>query len=117
MKTLSLLSFLLLATFLAHADQQPSFRLSPAAKRKLAENAVALKPGDSFQTVTNALGVATFDQPLMQKDSREIVGRELKFYAVIWQSGLVNESQDELVDVMLDKAGRVRSVYIRLTLK
>src|SRR5689334_13095955 len=117
MKTVLVFSFLLLAATFARAEQHPSFQLSAAAKRKLAEKAVALKTGDSFQTVTNALGTPTYDQPLMAKDSREIVGRDLKFYAVISQPGLVNELQDELVDVTLDKAGRVRSVYIRLTLK
>jgi hypothetical protein len=116
MKTLIAFSILLLATSLAQAEQHPSFKLSAAAKRKLVEKAVALKVGDSLQTVTNALGVASFDQPLMRKDSNEIVGRDLKYFAVTWQSGLVNELQDELVDVTLDKAGRVRSVYIRVTL-
>lgn len=77
---------------------------------------MALKMGDSFQTVTNALGVPSFDQPLLGKDSREIVGRDLKYFAVIWQPGSADESQNELVDVTLDKAGRVRAVYIRLTL-
>jgi len=116
MKTLTLLSFLFLASIVAQAEQQPSFRLSAAAKRKLAEKAMALKVGDSFQTVTNALGTASFDQPLLGKDSREIVGRDLKYFAVIWHPGSADESQNELVDVTLDKAGRVRSVYIRITL-
>jgi hypothetical protein len=116
MKTVTILLSLLLAAFVARAEQQPSFRLTPAAKRKLAEKAVALKIGDSFQTVTNVLGTATFDQPLLGKDSREIVGRDLKYFAVIWQPGSADESQNELVDVTLDKGGRVRSVYIRLTL-
>ena len=115
MKTLALLSALLLATLVVRAEQLPSFQLSAAAKRKLAGQAVTLKAGDSFQTVTNALGVASFDQPLLGKDNREIVGRELRYFAVIWPGA--DESQNELVDVTLDKAGRVRSVYIRMTLK
>lgn len=114
MKTFTVLSFLILATILARADQ-PSFQLSAAAKRKLAEQAVTLKAGDTFQTVTNALGVASFDQPLLGKDNHEIVGRELRYFAIIWPGA--DESQNELVDVLLDKAGHVRSVYIRITLK
>src|SRR5579871_6083969 len=117
MKTLTLLSFLLLATFVTRAGQQPSFQLSAAAKRNLAEKAVSLKTGDTFQTVTNTLGMASFDQPLMRKDSTEIVGRDLKYFAVIWLPGSTDELQNELVDITLDKSGRVRSVYIRLTLK
>ena len=117
MKTLILLSFLFAANLMARAEQQPSFRLTAAAKRKLAEQAVALKVGDSFQTVTNTLGVANFDQPMLEKDGREIVGRDLRYFAVIWQPGSADEQQNELVDVVLDKAGRVRSVYIRMTLK
>src|SRR5579862_7232079 len=113
MKTILLLSFLL-AGSVVRAEQHPSFQMSASAKRQLAEKAIALKPGDSLQTVTNALGTASFAQPLLGKVSREIVGRELRYFAVIWLSGPGEEQQNELVDVTLDKAGRVRSVYIRL---
>ena len=116
MKTVFVLSFMLLAASFARAEQHPSFQLSASAKRKLAEKAITLKAGDSFQTVTNTLGTASFDQPLLGKDSREIVGRELRYFAVIWHSGPADEQQNELVDVTLDKSGRVRSVYIRMTL-
>lgn len=116
MKTFSVLLFLFLAAALARAEQQPSFKLNPAARRKLVESAVALKVGDSFQTVTNALGTPTFDQPVFDKDNPDIVGRDLKFYAVIWQHEAPNEMRDELVDVKLDKTGHVRSVYIKVTL-
>lgn len=116
MKTLSLLSFLFLAALVAQAEQHPSFQLNAAAKRKLVEKALALKVGDSFQTVTNALGIAGFDQPLLEQYGHEVIGRDLKFYAVIWPPGTADPSQNELVDVTLDKAGHVRSVYIRVTL-
>lgn len=116
MKTLSLISFLLVAAFVAQAEQHPSFQLTAAARRKMVEKALTLKAGDSFQAVTNALGIASFDQPLLEQYGREIIGRDLKYYAVIWPPGSADVSQNELVDVTLDKAGRVRSVYIRVTL-
>lgn len=116
MKTFTALLFLILAASVARAEQQPSFQLNATARRKLVENAVTLKVGDSFQTVTNALGTPTFDQPVFDKDNPDIVGRDLKFYAVIWQHEPANETRDELVDVKLDKTGHVRSVYIKVTL-
>lgn len=115
MKTLAI--FMLLLAVVARADQHPSFQLDASAKRKLVEKATALKVGDSFQTVTNALGVATFDQRLARKESSRTVGRSLKYYVVIWERGLVNELHDELVDITLDERDRVRSVRIRVTLE
>lgn len=107
---------LLLAT-VAQAERHPSFQLDAAAKRKLVEKATALKIGDSFQTVTNALGAPTFDRKIARKENGRILGRSLKYYAVIWEHGLVNELLDELVDVTLDEKDRVRSVRIRVTLE
>ena len=115
MKTLTL--FLVVLATVAHAEQQPSFQLDTSAKRKLVEKALALKVGDSFQTVTNALGKATSDQTGTTKESGRFISRSLKYYAVIWERGLVNELHDELVDVTLDEKDRVRSVRIRVTLE
>jgi hypothetical protein len=110
--------FVLLLAVAARAEQQhPSFQLDASAKRKLVEKAAALKVGDSFQTVTNALGAPTFDQTLARKESSRTIGRSLKYYAVIWERGLVNELHDELVDVTLDERDRVRSVRIRVSLE
>lgn len=113
MKTLALL-LVLLAT-VAHAEQQPSFRLDASAKRKLVEKAMALKVGDSFQTVTNALGKPTYDQIGRTKESGRFISRSLTYYAVIWGRSPVNELLDELVAVTLDEQDRVRSVRIRVT--
>jgi len=115
MKTLALL--LLMLVMVAYAGQQPSFRLDASAKRKLVEKAMALKVGDSFQTVTNALGTPTFDQKLARKESSQVVGRSLDYYVVIWERGLVNELHDELVAVTLDEKDRVRSIHIKVTLE
>ena len=115
-KTLTL--FMLLLAVVARAEQQhPSLQLDASAKRKLVEKATALKVGDSFETVTNALGTPTFDQKLARRKSSRVVGRSLKYYAVIWERGLVNELHDELVDITLDERDRVRSVRIRVTLE
>ena len=114
-KTLAL--FMMLVASVARADQHPSFQLEASAKRKLVEKATALKVGDSFQVVTNALDVPTFDQKLARKESSRIIGRSLRYYAVIWERGLVNELHDELVDVTVDGKDRVHSVRIRVTLE
>ena len=109
---------MLLLAVVARAEQQhPSFQLDAFTKRKLVEKATALKVGDSFQTVTNALGTPAFDQMLARKESSRIIRRSLKYYAVIWERGLVNELRDELVDITLDERDRVRSVRIRVILE
>jgi hypothetical protein len=115
MKVLTLL-LVMLAT-VAHAERQPSFQLDAPAKRKLVEKAMALRIGDSFQTVTNALSKPTYDQTDRTKERGRHISRSLKYYAVIWELGLVNELHDELVEVALDEKDRVRSVRIRVTLK
>jgi hypothetical protein len=111
-----LVLFILILTVSVRAEEHLSFLLDSSAKRKLVEKAIALKPGDSFQTVTNSLGAPTFDQKLVKKESDEFVGRSLKYYAVIWKHGLVSELHDEYVDVFLDKKYHIRSVHIRVTL-
>ena len=95
---------------------QPEFQIAPSAKRTLVEKAVTLRPGDSYQTVTNALGMPTFDQSLGLKDGRNI-GRGLSYYAVMRKTNLVNELQDERVLVYLDERGRVSAVHIKVMLE
>lgn len=114
-KTLALLILLLVTA--ARAEQHPSFQLDAAAKRKLVEKAAALKVGDSFQMVTNALGKPTHDQTGRTKETGRFISRSLSYYAVMWERGLVNELHDELVDVTLDEKDRVRAVRIRVTLE
>ena len=50
----------------------------------------------------------------MRKESNQIIGRSLKYYAVIWESGLVNEIHDELVDITLDENKRVRGIDVNV---
>lgn len=99
------------------APKHPFFQLDAQAKRALVKKASTLKPGDSYQSVTDRLGAPTHDQKMMRKESSRVVGRSLSYYAVIWQSGLVNELHDELVEVYLDEHDLVRSVHIRVSLK
>jgi hypothetical protein len=107
----------MLLAIVVRAEQHPSFQLDASAKRKLVEKATALKVGDSFEVVTNALGLPSLDQKLARKESSRVVWRSLKYYAVIWERELVNEFHDELVDVTMDEKDRVRSVRIRVTLE
>jgi hypothetical protein len=99
------------------APKNPFFQLDARAKRALVEKASTLKPGDSYQSVTDRLGAPTHDQKIARKEGSRVVGRSLSYYAVIWQSGLVNELHDELVEVYLDERDLVRSVHIRVTLE
>lgn len=118
--------FLLFLLFAAAAIASPasevaspkhaSFQLDAKARRELVEKAVALKPGESYQSVTNNLGAPTSDQVLAKKENDRIVGRSLKYYAVRWDPSLVGEA-DELVDVFLDPQDRVLSVFIKMTIK
>jgi hypothetical protein len=78
--------------------------------------AATLKPGDSLQTVVNLLGSPRSDKRLMRKESNLVIGRSLKYYAVIWQSGLANELHDEYVEVFLDETDHLKSVTFRVAL-
>ena len=98
------------------SSNHPSFQLDAQSKRTLVEKAATLKPGDSYQTVVNLLGTTKFDRRLMRKENNRVIGRSLKYYAVIWQSGSVNELHDEYVDVLLDDMDHVKSVTVRVTL-
>src|SRR5713226_1381721 len=115
-----LLSLLIVAAASAGAEpqtalpKQPFFQLPVQAKQTLMEKAETLRSGDSYQTVVSRLGAPTYDQVLMRKENSRIIGRSLRYYAVIWESGLVNEIHDELVDVILDEKDRVRSVHIKV---
>jgi hypothetical protein len=98
------------------AAQVPYFQITASEKRALAEKATIIKVGDSYKSVIQELGKPTFDQPLVAKTSDRVIGRNLKYYAVVWENGVVNELNDELVEVFLDESDQVVSVYIRLTL-
>jgi len=98
------------------SGQTPYFQMTAAEKRLLAEKASVIKIEDSYKNVIRKLGKPTFDQPLVAKTSDRVIGRNLKYYAVIWENGVINELNDELVEVFLDESNQVISVYIRLTL-
>jgi hypothetical protein len=93
----------------------PAWTLSPAEKRKLVQAASTLRAGDSYETVVAALGKPTYDQVGVAKESDRVIGRSLRYYAVRWETGLVNELHDELVHVWLDPQNIVKSVSIRIT--
>ena len=118
-----LVSLLVAAAAIASAQPPPTapkppwFQLDSQAKRALVEKAVTVKPGDSYQSVTNKLGTPTYDQQLTRKRSSRVVGRSVKYYAVKREEGLMNGRQDELVEVFFDVRDRVQSVQIRVTLE
>jgi hypothetical protein len=95
----------------------PSFQLDAGLKRALVEKAVTVKRGDSYEVVLDKLGKPSRDEPLIRKEDQRYVGRSLKYYALIWETGLVNELNDELVDVFLDESNHCHSVYIRVNIK
>jgi len=114
----SLVLILMLVATGVQAQTHPSFQLDPDAKRKLVQKAAALEGGDSYQTVTNALGSPSLDQRYAQKEGdKRIMIRSLKYYAVIWEKGGAGSWHDESIDVSLDEKNRVRSVRINVTLE
>ncbi len=116
LKSLFLL-FALATASAGAASQLPWFQLDAHAKRVLVEKAVAIKPGDSRDSVIAKLGKPTRDERVAPKQSSRVTGRHLSYYAVIQEQDLVNELMDEYVEVVLDERNRVRSVHIRVTLE
>ncbi len=111
------LLFALVAASASAAPQPPWFQLDAHAKRVLVEKAVAIKPGDSRESVIAKLGKPTRDQSVAPKQGTRVTRRYLSYYAVIQERDLVNELMDEYVEVVLDERNRVRSVHIRVTLE
>lgn len=102
--------------FSVEKSKVPSVNLDGKAKQALVETALRLKKGDSYEAVVSKLGKPTFDRLLQRKEEQKPFGRSLKYYAVIWESGLVNEPHDEYVVVSLDALDKVQSITIRVTL-
>jgi hypothetical protein len=94
----------------------PAVQLDAQAKRKLVERSLALHIGDTVPSVITSLGKPSYDQMLTPKQSAAPVGRSLKYYAVIWESGLVNDLHDQLVDLTFDASGRLQRIDIRVSL-
>ena len=85
------------------------------AKRALVEKALALGVGDSYQTVTNRLGVPTFDTKHQNKSGSSF-GRTLKYSFHTQGTDLLEGSFPESVVVYLDSQGRVRYVTLKVTI-
>lgn len=111
------LLFALITTSASAAPQQPWFQLDAHAKRALTEKAATVKAGDSYESVIRKLGKPTHDEKLARKESDRVIGRALRYDAVIQEQDLVNDLMDEFVEVFLDERNRVRSVQIRVTLE
>ncbi len=94
----------------------PSSRVTTEVKARLLTQALKLRKGDSFETVIKSMGKPTLDELLSKKESSKIIGRELRYYLVRWEDGLVNERNDELISVWLDASNFVKSISIRTTL-
>jgi len=87
------------------------------SKRASVEKACLIQMGNTYQTVTNKLGIPTHDQWLARKEDGRVIGRSLKYYAVKWQTGLVNERHDELVHIFFNEYDEVKSVRIKVNLE
>jgi len=87
----------------------PQVTLDAPTKRKLVEKAVTLKAGDSFQTVTNALGKPTTDTNY--GDDWHI----LEYHIQIWEGAYGEDA--EFLKIRLDKSNRVISIWVRAELK
>ena len=95
-------------------SEHPHFRVDASTRATLLQHAKSIKPGDTLQTVLARLGQPSYDQVLMRKENREVIGRSLKYYVVRWDQSLVNEIHDEFVDVFLGPNNLVKSVSINV---
>ena len=96
-------------------SQSRSGASSSQAKRALVEKALALRVGDSYQTVTNRLGVPTFDTKHQNKSGSSL-GRTLKYSFHTQGADLLEGSFPESVVVYFDSQGRVRYVTLKATI-
>ena len=98
------------------ARRDPSFQLNLAARRGLAEKAIALKWGDSYEVILSKLGKPGDDQPAGQNDRGRRFPRTLKYYAVRWDPDIHDDPHDEFVSISLDSGNKFCGVYIRMSL-
>jgi hypothetical protein len=117
MKSITLFLILFTMSGVVWADEKkPYFQISSSEKREMVRKAATIQIGDSYESVVSKLGKPTYDQVLMEKKGREIIGRGLKFYASIWEKGSVNILYDQLISVFLDPEDRVKNVSIKIIL-
>jgi hypothetical protein len=95
----------------------PSFHLDVAAKRKLVEKALTLRAGDTFATITNALGNPTLDQVLFVNKEGRSVDRRLRYNIVIWERDKFDEALDEFITLSLGEGDRLQGFRINVTLR
>ena len=93
---------------------KPYFSMDLDKKRELLKNAKTIKVGDSYETVPTKLGKPTYDHFVGLKETHEITGRRISYYAVVWKENLVNEKHDQLISISFDKADRVKSIHIKM---
>jgi hypothetical protein len=98
-----------------HFRRKPSFELDNSAKRKLVEKALALKSGDSFETITNALGTPSFDS--MASPGPRKSGGFLRYDALIWRATALVSGIDEFIYFHLNDSNRLRKIEISITLQ
>ena len=93
--------------------------LPPAAARKLVEKAVTLKSGDSYQTVTNALGKPDLDQAFGGRSDRPGPAQRCLHYNLFRPEGApLGREPARYVEVYLDfKTERVDSIFIKASLQ
>lgn len=100
----------------AQGKPHPYFQATTQSKISLLTQALKLRKGDPADAVLKAMGKPAVDQVLSKKESDKIVGRELRYYLVRWEDGLVNELHDETISVWLDPSNLVKTISIKAKL-
>ena len=97
--------------------RRPLFELDNSAKRKLVEKVLTLKTGDSFQTITNTLGVPSFNS-MTNAEAYKAMGGFLRYDALVVSSyaGL-SRANDELIYMWLDNSNRLTRIEMCITLR
>lgn len=119
-----LIPFVLLVGVAAALAQSITHRTKfvsrPAGEaRRLVEKAVTLKAGDSYQTVTNALGKPDLDQGFGGRSDRPGPAQRLLHYNLSRPEGTPLGGEHAMfVQVYLDfKSERVDSIFIKASLR
>jgi hypothetical protein len=94
-----------------HSDSE----LGTKAKRTLVDKALTLKAGDSYQTVTNRLGIPTYNTRHQNKNGSWI-GRSLKYDFHSRGSDELEGAFTESVVIFLDGHDRLRYITLKVTL-
>jgi hypothetical protein len=99
------------------AGRRPLFELDNSAKRKLVEKVLTLKRGDSYQTITNALGTPCFNS-MTNAEAYKAVGGFLRYDALVVSSYTqLDRAFDELTYIWLDSSNRLTRIEMCITLR